>query len=63
MEEKIVVDKEKCLQCGMCTSLASDTFTFDDNGDIKVINEEITEEVKTAADSCPAGAISIEKNK
>ena len=55
--EKLVVDRDKCLGCGMCVSLASQNFDFED-GLASVINEEITEDAKTAMDSCPVGAIS-----
>lgn len=59
---KFKVDQDKCLRCGMCTGIATDLFEFDDEGNIKVnneqINEENIEEVKEAKNSCPVGAIS-----
>lgn len=61
MKEKIVVDHNKCLKCGMCASIAQDTFTFGENGEIKVIKNEVTDEVKNAINSCPVGAITTEK--
>lgn len=61
MQEKIVVDHNKCLKCGMCASIAPDTFTFGEDGEIKVINDAVTESVKNAINSCPVGAISTEK--
>ena len=58
---KIKVNKEKCLICGMCTSICEEVFEFSDEGDIKVNNEKITEdnkeEVKEAKENCPVGAI------
>ena len=58
------VDQDKCLRCGMCTGTAMDIFEFDDEGNIKVNNEEINddniEEVNEAMNNCPVGAISEE---
>lgn len=58
---KIEVNKEKCLGCGMCVGINSDVFEFDDDGLAKVnndnINEDNEEEVKEAKNSCPVGAI------
>ncbi len=59
--EKIEVNKDKCLGCGMCVGINSDVFDFDDDGLAKAnndnINEENEEEVKEAINSCPVGAI------
>lgn len=59
--EKIKVNKEKCLGCGMCVGINSDVFEFDDDGLTKVNNDNITEdneeEVKEAINSCPVSAI------
>ena len=58
------VDQDKCLRCGMCTGIAMDIFEFDDEGNIKVNNEQINdeniEEVNEAMNNCPVGAISEE---
>ena len=58
---KIEVNKEKCLGCGMCVGINSDVFEFDDDGLAKAKNENINEEneddVKEAKNSCPVGAI------
>lgn len=58
------VDQDKCLRCGMCTGTAMDIFEFDDEGNIKVNNEQINddniEEVNEAMNNCPVGAISEE---
>ena len=59
--EKVKVNKEKCLGCGMCVGINSDVFEFDDDGLAKANNEKINEEnedeVKEAINSCPVGAI------
>lgn len=61
----IKIDQDKCLRCGMCTGIAMDVFEFDDEGNIKVDNELITDEnkndVEAAISSCPVGAISNEE--
>ena len=61
------VDQDKCLRCGMCTGICPDVFNFDDEGNIKVINDNINEdnigEAKEAMNSCPVSAISEEENK
>lgn len=58
---KITIDQDKCLRCGMCTGIAMDIFEFDDEGNIKVneenINEETKDSVEDAVSSCPVGAI------
>ena len=57
------VDNDKCLRCGMCTGICPDIFSFDDEGNIKVSNENINDEnineVKEAKDSCPVSAINL----
>ena len=63
--EKIKVNKDKCLGCGMCVGINSDVFDFGDDGLAEAKNVKITEdnedEVKEAINSCPVGAIEEEK--
>ncbi len=63
--EKIKVNKDKCLGCGMCVGINSDVFDFGDDGLAEAKNDKITEdnedEVKEAINSCPVGAIEEEK--
>lgn len=58
---KVKVNKEKCLICGMCASMVSEVFNFNDEGFVEANNDNINdnniEEVKTAMDNCPVGAI------
>lgn len=58
---KIEVDKEKCIGCGACTAIAPDVFEFDDDGLAKATGNDITEDVKTAAEGCPTEAITVEE--
>lgn len=63
--EKLKINKDKCLGCGMCAGINSDVFGFGDDGLAEVnnekINEENEEEVKEAINSCPVGAIEKEE--
>lgn len=58
--EKLKLNKDMCIGCGACCSIASENFTFD-GATAKVINEEVTDQAKEARDCCPVGAISIEE--
>jgi ferredoxin len=60
------VDNEKCLRCGMCAVTYPEVFSFNDDGDIEVNNDNINEDNKDeindfAENSCPASAIEKEK--
>ena len=56
------IDQEKCIGCGVCVALAPKTFRFDDNGKAEVMPEIGDDDatVKSASDSCPVQAISVE---
>lgn len=62
---KVKLDQTKCIGCGSCVASCGvnegGNFDFDDNGLAKVVNEEVTEKTKAAAESCPVEAISIEE--
>ncbi|MBR3210291.1 MAG: ferredoxin [Bacilli bacterium] len=58
---KVKVDKDKCIGCGACTAICPDVFEFDDDGFAKAVKQEINEEVKTAEEGCPTGAITTEE--
>ncbi len=62
---EVKVNKDKCLGCGMCVGINSDIFNFDDDGLAKAdndkINEDNTEDVEAAVNSCPVGAIEKEE--
>ena len=57
----VKVNKDKCIGCGACTSIAEDVFTFDEDGlaieNNEKINEENKDDVKLAIESCPVDAI------
>lgn len=56
---KVRVDEEKCIGCGLCTSLAEAVFSFNDDG--KAVAGEVTpddeEAVNSSIASCPVEAI------
>lgn len=62
---KAYVDKETCIGCGLCPSIAPEVFEMDDDGKAKAITEEVpggSEELsKEAESSCPTSAISVEE--
>jgi len=63
MAKKPVVDAEKCIGCGVCVSLAPGAFEMGPDGKSHVKNpvEASDEEIQSAADSCPAQAITVEE--
>ena len=62
MKEKLIFANENCIGCGACTAIAPEYFEFNDDGYAKPIKEEveeITEDIKEAAEGCPVSAIEI----
>lgn len=63
---KVVIDKKLCESHQRCTNLYPDLFETDEDGkarpkgDIEIVPEEFEVDAQSAANSCPAGAISIE---
>ena len=57
--EKVKVDADRCIRCGACIATAPESFDYGDDGESKVINENVTEEVRQAIDMCPVSAIEI----
>lgn len=61
---RVVVDRNKCINSGMCTAIAPETFELDDAGNLVVLlpaldNAVLVEGVRDAAACCPAEAISL----
>ena len=73
---KVKVNKDACIGCGACAAICDEIFEINDEGlsEVKVeensenkeefisVKEELQDEVRDAADSCPTGAIEIEEN-
>ena len=70
---KVKVNKDACIGCGACAAICDEVFEINDEGlsEVKVENdeefvsvkEELQDEVRDAADSCPTGAIEIEEGQ
>lgn len=62
--EKLIVEEDKCIGCGMCVNNFPKHFDFNDQGLSTVIKEEVQPEEKkellNAVEMCPTDAISIE---
>lgn len=72
---KVKVNKDACIGCGACAAICDEIFEINDEGlsEVKVeensenkeefvsVKEELQDEVRDAADSCPTGAIEIEE--
>lgn len=60
---KITVDRVKCTGLGICESLAPNVFEVDDNGDLVLLTEELSEEdlegVREAIAGCPTEALRL----
>lgn len=58
---EITINKDLCIGCGLCTTIAEKTFKLDDDGKVGIINPNgnSEEKIKEAAESCPVGAIKI----
>ncbi len=59
---KVRVDQDKCIGCGLCTSVAENVFSFNDDGKAQASNvaPDDEEAVESAISSCPVEAISKE---
>ncbi len=61
---QIIIDKNKCLGCGLCVSIASDIFEIGEDGKSKIKEEVDLEKNKQliaqAKESCPVQAIEID---
>jgi len=67
MNKKIIIDKKKCINCGLCTSICEEVFKMGKEGAETVSGYEKIEgvegKIQEAIDSCPVAAISFEENK
>lgn len=59
---KACVDKDACIGCGLCASIAPEVFEMEDDGKAGALGEvtsAIEAEAKDAEASCPVAAIII----
>ena len=62
---KINLDQNKCIGCNTCPMMDPEHFEMDTaiyKAKVKKQPETITDEVKSAVEACPVGAITIEEN-
>ena len=61
---KVLVDFSKCTGLGICESLAPEFFEVNDDGDLVLLREDITDaelqEVEEAVAGCPTEALRIQ---
>jgi len=55
----VKVDQNKCIGCGLCAGICPDTFQMNSDNKSEVINDEVNDCAKNAAQNCPVGAISL----
>lgn len=58
---KVEVDKDVCIGCGLCPSIAPDLFEMGDDGKAHTITSDVPaglqDEAKESESSCPVNAI------
>ena len=58
---KVEVNQDICIGCGLCTNIAPDVFSMNDDNKAQAKDGEITEKhqplAEEAANSCPVSAI------
>ena len=64
---KVKVNKDACIGCGACAAICDEVFEINDEGlsvaKVEEVKEELQDEVRDAADSCPTGAIEVEEGE
>lgn len=65
--EKLKINNDVCIGCGLCVSQNEEYFEFNDEGISSVKKETVDEkdkkELLNIIESCPVGAIVIEEEK
>ncbi|RKD33598.1 ferredoxin [Lacrimispora algidixylanolytica] len=61
---KAEVDREGCIECGLCASTCPEVFRMGDDGPAEVIVDEVPDSVEESAieaqDGCPVAVIKVE---
>ncbi|HVU73635.1 MAG TPA: ferredoxin [Mycobacteriales bacterium] len=57
----ITIDRQKCMGTGLCTVYAAATFAHDEDAKAVVSdpNGNSADDIQTAIEACPTGAISL----
>lgn len=62
---KVIVDFVKCTGLGICESMAPEIFEVNDDGELVLLKEDITDDelrsVEEAVAGCPTEALRIER--
>lgn len=62
---KASIDRDACIGCELCVTICPEVFEMDDEQIATVITDPVPSEfqdsAEEAANSCPVGAINIEK--
>lgn len=62
---KVVVDFNKCTGLGICESMAPDLFEVNDDGELVLLKDDITDDelqsVEEAVAGCPTESLRIER--
>jgi ferredoxin len=63
---KVSVDSSRCQGHGQCNLLCPEIFSFDEQGFVRIVNEQVPEqlrgEVERAVRSCPERALATEES-
>lgn len=61
---KVTVDRSRCTALGICESLAPSHFEVDEEGELVVLQDAVTEQqlplLKQAVAGCPTRALALE---
>lgn len=62
---KVLVDYDKCTGLGICESLAPDFFEVNDEGDLVLLKEDVSDDelgaIEEAVAGCPTEALRIQR--
>jgi len=62
---KVIVDFAKCTGLGICESMAPDFFEVNDEGELVLLKDDVTDDelqsVEEAVAGCPTEALRIER--
>jgi ferredoxin len=60
---QVILDRDKCTGLGICESVAPDHFEIDDDGELVVLRDDVTDEeratIEDAVRQCPTGALRL----
>lgn len=56
----LVLDREKCIGCGMCTTVCPHTVFVPDNGKVEIRDRDACMECGACAMNCPVGAVAVQ---